>query len=391
MAATMSQVFCKQLGVASRWTILPLRSMSTAFKASDIQIELTKRPKEKPDPGKLIFGKTFTDHMLTVEWNNEKGWAKPCIKPFQNLSLHPAISALHYSVQLFEGMKAFRCVDKKVHLFRPMKNMERMHRSALRASLPSFDKAELLDCIRKLIEVDQEWVPYSDTASLYIRPTFIGTEPSLGVAKSNHALLYCIIGPVGPYFPSGGFTPISLLADPKFVRAWMGGVGDSKLGGNYGPTIYVQSIAADQGCHQVLWLYGEDHQITEAGTMNIFVYWTNEQGEEELVTPPLNGIILPGVTRHSLLDLARQWGKFKVAEKTITMSDLIKGLEEKRVKEVFGAGTACVVLPVNRILYQQKSYHIPTMDNGPDLAKRFLKELTDIQYGRTPSDWMLSI
>ncbi|XP_054848853.1 branched-chain-amino-acid aminotransferase, cytosolic-like isoform X1 [Eublepharis macularius] len=366
----------------------PQRFLSTTFKASDLQIELSSHLKSKPDPGKLVFGKHFTDHMLTIEWTQEKGWGKPNIKPFQNLSLHPASSALHYSVQLFEGMKAFRGLDKRIHLFRPMLNMERMFRTALRACLPPFDKSELLECIRQLIHVDQDWVPHSDSASLYIRPTFIGTEPSLGVARSTYALLYVILGPVGPYFATGSFNPVSLLADPGFVRAWMGGVGDCKLGGNYGPTIYVQNEAAKEGCQQVLWLYGEDHQLTEVGTMNIFMFWKDQQGDLELVTPPLNGIILPGVTRHSLLDLARKWGEFRVSEKVITMADLIKGLEEKRVKEVFGSGTACVVCPVNRILYRGKNYHIPTMENGPEIAKRFLKELTDIQYGRVASDWV---
>ncbi|XP_042330441.1 branched-chain-amino-acid aminotransferase, mitochondrial isoform X2 [Sceloporus undulatus] len=329
--------------------------------------------------------------MLTVEWSKEKGWGKPYIKPFQNISLHPASSALHYSVQLFEGMKAFRGADKRIRLFRPMMNMDRMLRSALRCCLPSFNKSELLECIRQLIHLDQDWVPHSDTASLYIRPTFIGTESSLGVATSKHALLYVILGPVGPYFTTGSFNPVSLLADPRFVRAWMGGVGDSKVGGNYGPTIYVQNEAANQGCQQVLWLYGDNHQITEVGTMNIFMFWKDQQGDLELVTPPLNGIILPGVTRQSLLDLAQKWREFKVSERIITMGDLIKGLEEKRVKEVFGSGTACVVCPVNRILYQGKNYHIPTMENGPEIARRFLKELTDIQYGRVASDWVLQV
>nr|XP_056719363.1 branched-chain-amino-acid aminotransferase, mitochondrial [Euleptes europaea] len=325
--------------------------------------------------------------MLTVEWTQEHGWRKPHIKPFQNLTMHPASSAFHYSVQLFEGMKAFRGPDKCVRLFRPMLNMERMFRSTLRACLPPFDKFELLECIRQLIRVDQDWVPHSDSASLYIRPTFIGTEPSLGVAKSTHALLFVILGPVGPYFTTGSFNPVSLLADPRFIRAWIGGVGDYKMGGNYGPTIYVQSEAAKQDCQQVLWLYGDDHQVTEVGTMNIFMFWKDQQGDMELVTPPLNGIILPGVIRQSLLDLARKWGEFKVSEKVITMAELIRGLEENRVKEVFGSGTACVVCPVSRIFYRSKFYHIPTMENGPEIAKRFLKELTDIQYGRIASDW----
>ncbi|XP_072889547.1 branched-chain-amino-acid aminotransferase, mitochondrial [Hemitrygon akajei] len=363
------------------------RSICTAFKAADLQIELTKQPKEKPDSSNLVFGKSFSDHMLMVEWDVVKGWGKPHIKPLQNLSFHPASSVLHYSIELFEGMKAFRGVDNKIRMFRPDLNMVRMHRSAVRACLPEFDKGELLECIRKLIEVDREWVPYSDTASLYIRPTFIGTEPSLGVARANHALLFVIVGPVGPYFSTGTFSPVSLLADPQFVRAWKGGVGDCKLGGNYGPTIYVQNEASKHGCQQVLWLYGDKHEITEVGTMNILIYWKNEQGEMELLTPPLDGTILPGVTRQSLLDLARQWGEFKVSERGMTMNELVKGLQENRVKEIFGAGTACVVCPVDRILYLGQNYHIPTMENGPEVAKRFLKELTDIQYGRKSSEW----
>uniref|UniRef100_UPI00398F11DB branched-chain-amino-acid aminotransferase, cytosolic-like isoform X2 n=1 Tax=Pristiophorus japonicus TaxID=55135 RepID=UPI00398F11DB len=341
------RILSRQLFQAHGFSNGSWRSISTTFKASDLQIEHSKHPREKPDSNKLVFGKSFSDHMLTVEWNAEKGWDKPHIKPLQNLSFHPASSVLHYSIELFEGMKAFRGADNKIRMFRPDLNMERMHRSALRACLP----------------------------------------PSLGVSRTNHALLFVIIGPVGPYFATGGFNPVSLLADPKFVRAWKGGVGDCKMGGNYGPTIYVQNEALKQGCQQVLWLYGDKHEITEVGTMNIFIYWKNEQGEVELLTPPLDGTILPGVTRQSLLDLGRQWGEFKVSERGMAMPELLKGLQEDRVKEIFGAGTACVVCPVDRILYQGQSYHIPTMENGPELAKRFLKELTDIQYGRTSSDW----
>ncbi|XP_028669489.1 branched-chain-amino-acid aminotransferase, mitochondrial [Erpetoichthys calabaricus] len=368
-------------------TLRSFRSFSTTFKASDLVVEKCCRPNPKPDVKSLVFGKYFSDHMLVVRWNTEKGWTRPEIKPFQNLSLHPACSALHYSLELFEGMKAFRGIDNRIRLFRPMLNMQRMYRSAQRCCLPLFDMEELLECIRKLVEIDQDWVPHSTEASLYIRPTLIGTEPSLGVAKPNHALLYVIIGPVGPYFTTGAFNPVSLLADPRFVRAWKGGVGDCKMGGNYGPTIYVQNEAARLGCQQALWLYGPDHEITEVGTMNLFIYWKNTNGDMELVTPPLDGIILPGVTRQSLLDLARSWGEFSVQERKVTMSEFLTALKNGYVKEVFGSGTACVVCPVGRILYEGENYHIPTMENGPKLAKRFLKELTDIQYGRTHSEW----
>uniref|UniRef100_A0A3P8TXA2 Branched-chain-amino-acid aminotransferase, mitochondrial n=1 Tax=Amphiprion percula TaxID=161767 RepID=A0A3P8TXA2_AMPPE len=389
--------------------------LASSFKAADLAIERSTACKPKPEPSSLVFGKQFSDHMLTINWSEKEGWEAPQIKPFQNLSLHPASSALHYSIELFEGMKAFRGVDNHIRLFRPMLNMDRMHRSADRSCLPLFDKAELLECIRKLVEVDQEWVPYSQDASLYIRPTFIGIEPSLGVSRAGKAMIFVIVSPVGPYFATGSFNPVSLLADPAFVRAWQGGVGAYKMGGNYGPTIAVQHEAVKRGCQQVLWLYGEQEEITEVGTMNLFIYWTNEKGgqtlsfllreplysitvssgdmfccvsaERELVTPPLDGIILPGVTRQSLLDLARGWGEFKVTERNMGMKELLGALDAGRVLEVFGAGTACVVCPVGSLLYKAKTYQIPTMQNGPDLAKRFHKELSDIQYGRKQSEW----
>uniref|UniRef100_G3PP49 Branched-chain-amino-acid aminotransferase n=1 Tax=Gasterosteus aculeatus aculeatus TaxID=481459 RepID=G3PP49_GASAC len=327
---------------------------ASSFKASDLVIERNAACKPKPDPSTLVFGKQFSDHMLTINWSAKAGWEAPRIKPFQNLSLHPATSALHYSIELFEGMKAFRGVDNHIRMFRPMLNMARMHRSAERSSLPLFEKEELLECIKKLVEVDQEWVPFSQDASLYIRPTFIGTDPSLGVSHPSEAMIFVIVGPVGPYFSTGSFNPVSLLADPSFVRAWKGGVGAYKMGGNYGPTIAVQNEAVKRGCQQVLWLYGEQEEITEVGTMNLFIYWTNEKGEKELLTPPLDGIILPGVTRQSLLDLARTWGEFKVTERTMGMKELLGALDSGKILEVFGAGTACVVSPVGSLLYGEK-------------------------------------
>ncbi|XP_051544960.1 branched-chain-amino-acid aminotransferase, cytosolic-like isoform X3 [Myxocyprinus asiaticus] len=324
--------------------------------------------------------------MLIIEWSLVEGWQKPHIQPFGNLSIHPACSSLHYAVQLFEGMKAYRGPDNKLRLFRPMLNMKRMLKSAHRACLPSFDGSEFLECIKRLVEVDQDWVPQSDSASLYIRPTFVGTEPSLGVKKPSRALLFVILSPVGSYFSTGA-KPVSLWADSKYIRAWRGGTGDCKMGGNYGASIYAQYEAVDYGCQQVLWLYGDDHQITEVGTMNLFLYWINEKGEEELATPPLDGIILPGITRQSILELAYKWGDFLVSERYLTMGDLCQALEENRVKEMFGSGTACVISPVGRILYQGENLNVPCEGNCPPLASRLIKELTDIQYGRTPSDW----
>ncbi|XP_076801955.1 branched-chain-amino-acid aminotransferase, cytosolic-like [Clavelina lepadiformis] len=360
-----------------------------SFKASEVEYRFTAHPKPKPaNPDKCKFGKHFTDHMLAVEWDSKNGWGTPTIKPIENISLHPATSVFHYATELFEGMKAYRTEDNRIAMFRPMENMKRMERTARRACLPEFDKEELLKCIGELVRVDQEWVPYSNKASLYLRPTMIGTEPSLGVNMSKSALLYCILCPVGPYFETGSFNPVSLMADPRYLRAARGGSGAFKLGSNYGPTIRIQEEAARRGCQQVLWLHGEDHQITEVGTMNVFIYWINEDGDRELATMPLDkGIVLPGVTRMSIMDLAESWGEFKITERVLTMADLTKGLKEKRVLEMFGAGTACVICPIEHILYMDQDLFIPTMENGPEVAGRLYRELTDIQFGRVPHDW----
>ncbi|XP_072327919.1 branched-chain-amino-acid aminotransferase, cytosolic isoform X1 [Scyliorhinus torazame] len=365
----------------------PPQPDTEGFKAADMEVELVQKSAEKPDPNQLVFGTVFSDHMLMIHWTSARGWERPQIKPMQNLSLHPAVSALHYAVELFEGLKAYRGMDNKIRLFRPMLNMERMLRSARRACLPSFDPKEMLDCIKKLVAVDREWVPYSKSASLYIRPVLIGTEPSLGVKITTKALLYVILSPVGPYFSTGSFSPVSLWADPRYVRAWKGGTGDCKVGGNYGASLSAQSEAVAAGCQQVLWLYGDEHYVTEAGTMNLFIYWINEHGEEELVTPPLDGVILPGVLRQSILDLARKWNQFKVEERSITMNKLVDAIKNNRIKEIFGSGTACVVCPIGRILYKGENLHIPTMENGPKLASQILENLTDMQYGKVASDW----
>ncbi|KAK3581460.1 hypothetical protein CHS0354_031785 [Potamilus streckersoni] len=263
--------------ICSTSSRLTSTAASASFKASDVQIKRAEKSKPKPKVEDLVFGANFSDHMLEIEHTSDKGWGKPVISPFHNLSIHPGAKALHYAVELFEGMKAYHCVDNKIRLFRPMENMKRLLSTAERLCLPTFDGRELLKCIKKLISIDSEWVPRSLESSLYIRPTFIGTEPTLGVSKSNSSLLYVIIGPVGPYFKTG-FKPVSLLADPQFTRAWPGGVGGYKAASNYGPTVYVSNYAIQKGCQQVLWLFGNDHQLTEVGTMNLFTFWVNELG-----------------------------------------------------------------------------------------------------------------
>jgi len=332
--------------------------------------------------------------MIKIFWHKSLGgWQKPEITPMENLVIHPAAKVLHYALELFEGMKAYRGVDGRIRVFRPNMNMNRMNLSAKRSGLPTFEGDELIKCINRLISIDQEWVPHTESASLYIRPTLIGIDPTLGVASSDSALLYAILSPVGDYFSNktAHNKAVSLLADPRYTRAWPGGVGDRKMGSNYAPTIHVQKEATSKGLQQVLWLYGPEHELTEVGTMNIFMFYINDDGEHELVTPPLNGLILPGITRDSILTLTQQWGEFKVTEGQITMPQVCKLLKEERLLELFGAGTACLVSPIERINYMGTDLLIPTMEQAKPIFSRIRNTLTDIQYGRIKHPWAVPI
>ena len=289
-------------------------------------------------------------------------------------------------------MKAFRGADGRVRLFRPEMNMARLGRTMRALSLPELDERGFQDAIARLVKVDSSWIPEGDGFSLYIRPTVIGTQPSLGVGPSSSLKLFAILCPVGPYYPEG-FKPVRLLAERDAVRAWPGGVGDMKVGGNYAPTIRTQVAAAARGYAQVLWLVGKEQTVTEAGTMNFFVLWRTREGRVELITAPLDGTILPGVTRDSMISLARGWGEFDVVERSFTMPELAAAIKEGRVLEAFGAGTAAVVAPVKQLHYGGVDYDVPidaAVGAGP-VAKRLWKELGDIQYGRTPSKWSVLV
>jgi branched-chain amino acid aminotransferase len=244
-----------------------------------------------------------------------------------------------------------------------------------------------------LVRVDAELIPPEKGYSLYIRPTMISTSTSLGVHASRSAKLFVITSPVGPYYKTG-FKPVSLLADSKNVRACKGGTGAYKLGSNYAGTIWPALQAEKKGYSQVLWLV--EDQISEVGTMNLFFFWINENGEKELITPPLtDGTILPGVTRASVLDLARQWGDFKVTEANFTMTQVAKALSEGRVLEAFGAGTAAIISPINRIHYKGADLTVPLGTQGSssagELAQRLLDTMSAIQYGETSSPWSVPL
>jgi len=263
--------------------------------------------------------------------------------------------------------------------------MKRMNDSAKRLAFPAIPENGFLDCIKELVKIDREWIPKLRGYSLYIRPTLIATTPLLGVAPPKDALLYTIMSPVGPYFPTG-FKPVTLYADQHHVRAWPGGAGGSKIGANYAPTIEPALAASKKGYQQILWLTND--LITEVGTMNLFAFWRTPSGENELITAPLDGTILPGVTRKSILELARQWNEFKVSERSWTIHELVRACQEMRVLEMFGAGTAAVVSPVNGFEFAGKKYDVPCKDGvAGDLTKRFLDTITAIQYGETASPW----
>ncbi|MCP9265755.1 Branched-chain-amino-acid aminotransferase [Dirofilaria immitis] len=338
----------------------------------DLEIIKVKQEKmqQKPEPGsELLF-----DRM-----DGEKGWSRPLICPLHDLIMHPAAKVLHYATELFEGMKAYRCDDGRINLFRVEKTWN---------ACITFDTNELKKLICELVNIDADWVPKSP-GSLYIRPTLIATEPTLGISHAEQALLFVLTGPVGQYY-STGFKPVSLYADPTCCRSFPGGVGQYKMGCNYAPTILISKIAASKNCQQVLWLFGEEQWITEVGSMNIFMYWENEQGDNELVTAPLyDGIILPGITRDSILHLGRQMHDIKVTERYVQMEEMY---------EMFGTGTACVVSPVDRILYKNPStgdfeeMTIPTITHKPNLMQKLYQTVVDIQYGKTKKpEWTTEV
>jgi len=316
--------------------------------------------------------------------------------PYGPLSLEPSCTVFHYAQTLFEGMKAYRNEQGKVTLFRPDMNMKRMVTSAKRIALPTFNGDALLELIKTLIRKDKRWIPQEPGYSLYVRPTLIGTQRAIGVGPPNEALLFVICSPVGPYYPQG-FKPVALYGTTEYIRAAPGGTGGYKLGANYAPGVVPQKEAAEKGYVQNLWLHGPEHYLTEVGTMNMFVAFKTKDGQTELVTPPLDGMILPGVTRDSVLCLARERinGLPKdliVSERPVTMKEVKEASQNGRLVELFGAGTAAVISPVDRIGYMGEDILIPTGKDGMGPISRVIwKELVGRQVGSIPSDWSVTV
>jgi branched-chain amino acid aminotransferase len=350
------------------------------FLAKNIHTTLNKNIKYV-DFSNLGFGKYFSQHMLEIYWCKTTGWSNPHITQNKPLLIDPACSSLNYAISCFEGMKAYKNKNNEVLLFRPNCNAERFLKSAHRCCLPEFCPNELVKCIKKLIEIDSIYVPTEFGSSLYIRPLLFSIDPSFAVVAPTIAKLIVITSPVSSYFTGKSIT---LGVEHKNKRAWVGGTGNHKMSSNYAPTIRPRLEAQKKGYDEILWI-GDNNEITEVGTMNIMCVWINKKGKKELITPPLNnGIILPGITRDSVLKLSKQNKNLIVSEKPIYLQDIILAVKEKRMIEMFGTGTAAVITPIGKICYNKK---IINVGNNHNYSQQIYKQLTDIQYGIVNNEW----
>lgn len=348
-----------------------------------LNIKKADQFKTKPDDSKLSFGTTFTDYMFNMDYNPQNGWHHPRIEPYASIDMDPATMILHYGQGVFEGLKAYRTEKGTVQLFRPRDNFRRMNNSARLLCIPEIDEDFVLDCLKKLLTIEKNWVPGAPGTSLYIRPTIIATDPFLGVRASHTYRFFIILSPVGAYYAEG-FNPVKIWVTRNHVRAVRGGVGEAKTPGNYAASLYAGEQAHKHGYTQVLWLDGvEQEYIEEVGAMNIFFVI-----DGELVTPMLNGSILPGITRDSVIALAKMWG-IKVAERRISINEVLDVHDSGKLDEIFGSGTAAVISPVGEIKYGDQLITVGTGKVGT-MANRFYNELTNIQYGKTkdPAGWI---
>jgi len=334
-----------------------------------IRIMKATNKKQKPKDKDLAFGNVFTDHMFVVDFQEEKGWYDPRVEPYGPFSLDPATAVLHYGQSLFEGLKAFRGQDGKIRLFRPQKHVERLNRTATRMTIPQLDPDLILRGWTTLVDVDRDWVPSSVGTSLYLRPTIIASEPFLGVRPAKEYLYYVILSPVGPYYPEG-LAPTKIKVIDDYVRAVAGGLGEAKTSANYAASLYAAEEAKHEGFTQVLWLDGVHHKyLEEVGTSNIML-----QIGDEVITPPLAGTILAGVTRDTALTLMREWG-LRVSERQITIDEVIEAARRGTLKEVWATGTAAVISPVG------------------ELSQKLYDTIVAIQYGTAPDThgWTLTV
>ena len=347
----------------------------------EITIERTQHPKQKPtDQTRLGFGNYYTDHMFLMNYDEGKGWHDPRIVPYGPIELDPAAMCLHYGQEVFEGLKAYRTEDGRILLFRPDRNMARLNSSNERLCIPAIDEAFAVEAIKKLVSVDQDWIPTAEGTSLYIRPFIFATEAQVGVHPTQELLFAIILSPVGAYYPEG-LNPVKIYVEDKYVRAVRGGMGYTKTGGNYAASLKAQDEAEKVGYTQVLWLDGVERKyIEEVGTMNVFFVI-----DDEIVTPELQGSILPGVTRMSCIELLKKQG-YKVSERRLSIEEVAEAADAGKLKEAFGSGTAAVISPIGELKWDEK---VMTINNGEigTISQHLYDTLTGIQWGKLPDPY----
>jgi branched-chain amino acid aminotransferase len=340
-----------------------------------LPLHVDKMKDKIEDETQLGFGKLFTDRMLMVEWKAGQGWIDARIEPYGPFSMDPACAVLHYAQEIFEGLKAYKWADGRLALFRPEMNARRFNQSGERLCMPAVPEELFLKGIQQLVALENDWIPTAPETSLYIRPTMIAVDPVLGVKPSDHYYFYVILSPVGAYY-AAGFNPINILVEDRYVRAVPGGTGEAKTGGNYASSLMAAQIAKKKGFDQVLWLDGRERRyVEEVGAMNMFFAYGNK-----IVTAPLNGSILSGVTRDSVLKLAPTLG-YAVEERQIDVNNLMADIRAGKVTEAFGSGTAAVITPVGKLCYKDECLQLTGGKVG-EITQNLYDTLTGIQTGR---------
>lgn len=347
----------------------------------EIKYELAKTLKEKPaDESKLGFGHIFTDHMFIMNYDIGEGWHDARIVPYGDISLSPAAMCLHYGQEIFEGLKAYRTAEGKIQLFRPDENFKRMNVSNERMVIPQINEQDAMEALMALLNVEKDWVPYSEGTALYIRPFIFATDPYVGVRPADHYMFMIILSPSGAYY-STGLNPVKIYVESNYVRAVRGGTGFAKTAANYAISLAGQNEAHKQDYEQVLWLDGVERKyIEEVGSMNIFFVI-----DGEIITPALTGSVLSGITRKSAIEICRSKG-YKVTERKISIQEVADAYDAGKLDEVFGTGTAAVISPVGHLKWEDKIMEINDNKIG-QISQMLYDTMTGIQWGKIPDEF----
>ncbi len=352
----------------------------------NIKVIESKNKKKKPENMDVEFGSIFTDHMFIMDYEEGKGWINPRIEEYKNFEISPAALIFHYGQSMFEGMKAYKTENGKIYLFRPQKNIERANNSNKRLCIPEINEEDFLKAIIELVKIDEDWIPKQKDSSLYIRPFVIATEPSLNVKPSSKFKFIIILSPVGAYYKEG-LNPVKIWVEDEYVRAVRGGIGAAKTGGNYAASMLSQEKAHKAGFSQVLWLDAIEHKyIEEVGAMNIFFKINGK-----IVTPMLNGSILPGVTRASVIELCKSWN-MEIEERRVSCEEIHKAAKDGTLEEVFGSGTAAVISPVGTLKFGEEIYEINNGKIG-EVSQKIYDTITGIQTGKIEDkfNWIVEV